>query len=90
MHVAKDFNIVFVYTDVLFLENQIIPPNMAIHLMNEYGRMKYKTALDLTQFHIPFRTYNEIKEDSSAYNLTLHIFPYDLTKYAMFGQFGNP
>ena len=85
LHIAKDFNLMVIHTDVSFPSNSHIPPNMNL---KKIGDNKYTCGIDISQMHIPFRSYNKITE--TQYNVTLHIFPYDVMKYAAFYSLGHP
>jgi hypothetical protein len=49
---------------------------------------RYTPGIDLSQMHIPFRSYSRATENE--YNVILHVFPYDILRYAAFYSLGHP
>jgi hypothetical protein len=85
LHIAKDFNLMVIYTNTVFSERDKIPPNMNV---KKLGNGLYTCGIDLSQMHIPFRSYPKVVEDE--YNVTLHIFPYDIIRFAAFYSLAYP
>lgn len=63
MHVAVDFNVMVVYCNTAFHQSHPIPPNMGVKRLSYQsanGRQFFTTGLDVSQMHIPFRSYQLI------------------------------
>lgn len=75
----------FIYSDIALTEKDKLPPNMNIR---QISPTRYTAGIDVSQLHIPFRTYSKITE--REYTVSLHIFPYSLMKYAAFYSIAHP
>lgn len=47
----------YVFTDTAFEERMRLPPNMGITLL---PNSRYACGVDLSQMHIPFRSYSKV------------------------------
>jgi len=75
----------FIYADIALNEKDKLPPNMNIRRISPD---RYTAGIDVSQLHIPFRTYSKITENE--YNVSLHIFPYNFMKFAAFYSIAHP
>jgi hypothetical protein len=85
-----DFNLMVIFCDTAIPQSQLIPPNMGIRRlpMRTDGKQLFAPTIDLSQMHIPFKSYAAIT-NQTAHNLTLHIFPYDFMRFALFYSIGH-
>jgi hypothetical protein len=89
MHVAVDFNLMVIHSTVPFHQSHPIPPNMNFKQLPDLNGMQvYTVGMDLSQMHIPFKSYAPIT--NRTHNVTLHIFPYDVIRFAAFYSLGHP
>jgi hypothetical protein len=89
--VAVDFNVAVIYSEVPFHQSHPIPPNMNFkRLADREGRQVYTTGIDVSQMHIPFRSYAPLARLGSTHNVSLHVFPYDVIRFAAFYSIGYP
>ena len=89
MHVAVDFNLMVIHSTVPFHQSHPIPPNMNFKRLPDLKGMKvYTVGMDLSQMHIPFKSYAPIT--NHTHDVTLHIFPYDVIRFAAFYSLGHP
>jgi len=88
LHIAKDFNVLVLFTDVSFANVNQIQKQMNLRLYREYSPPRFTTGLEISQFHIPFRSY-AVATDGD-HNVTLHILPYDFFYSLLFYSLGHP
>lgn len=92
MHIAVDFNLMVIYSNTAFHQSHIIPRNTGVTRISlrDDPRQLYTTGIDISQMHIPFSSYANLNPLPSSHNVTLHIFPYDMLRYAAFYSLGHP
>lgn len=68
-----------------FANKKQIQPQMNLKLQTDFS---YTTGIDLSQLHIPFKTYSQT--GSQNHTISISIKPYDLLYYMAFYSISHP